>query len=101
MKVLKNLNSLDQDQANRMEKEQRRDFKNEIGAERQEQQKAIEKKKAEETMNRKNSKFVKQGRTVMVRSMKPTIKKQEVKQTIDQDTLDNLKYLGDLDDLVA
>ena len=37
----------------------------------------------------------------MLRSTKPTIKKQEVKQTVDQDTLDNLKYLGDLDDLVA
>ena len=37
----------------------------------------------------------------MLRSTKPTIKKQEVKQTVDQETLDNLKYLGDLDDLVA
>ena len=36
----------------------------------------------------------------MIRSTKPTIKKQEVKQTVDQDTLDNLKYLGDLDDLI-
>ena len=35
----------------------------------------------------------------MVRSMKPTIKKQEVKQTVDQDTLDNLKYLGDLEEI--
>ena len=36
----------------------------------------------------------------MVRSLKPTIKKQEVKQTVDQDTLDNLKYLGDLDEII-
>ena len=49
---------------------------------------------------RKKIEFKKQGRTVMIRSTKPTIKKQEVKQTVDQDTLDNLKYLGDLDDLI-
>ena len=36
----------------------------------------------------------------MVRSMKPTIKKKEVKTTVDQETLDNLKYLGDLQELV-
>ena len=49
---------------------------------------------------RKKIEFKKVGRTVMVRSLKPTIKKQEVKQTVDQDTLDNLKYLGDLDEII-
>ena len=52
---------------------------------------------------RKKKEFKKHGKGLdyMKRSMKPTIKKQEVKQTVDQETLDNLKYLGDLDELIA
>ena len=84
-----------------MEKEQRRLFKTEIGDERKAQQVRLDEIKKEETEQRKKIEFKKVGRTVMVRSMKPTIKKQEVKTTVDQETLDNLKYLGDLQELVT
>ena len=84
-----------------MEKKQRSNFKSEIGDERKEQQRIIEKQKADEAEARKKVEFKKEGRTKMLRSTKPAIKKKEIKQTVDQETLDNLKYLGDLEDLVA
>lgn len=37
----------------------------------------------------------------MFRSTKPIKKQEKVKETINQETLDNLKYLGNLDELVA
>ena len=62
-----------------MEKDQRLDFKQEIGAERQAAERKKEEAKAEELEKRKKIEFKKVGRTSMVRSLKPTIKKQEVK----------------------
>ena len=101
MKVLKNLNTIDQEWTNAEEKGRYQDFKQEIGEERKASKQEKEKEKADALEKRKNLEFVKVGKVPMLRSTKPTIKKQEVKQTVDQETLDNLKYLGDLDDLVA
>lgn len=100
MKALKNLHRLDDTATQQIERQQRTDFKQEIGQERLAKQREIEEEKAREMETRKKKEFKKIGRTVMVRSQKPTKKKQEVKQTVDQGELDNKKYLGDLNELV-
>lgn len=100
MKALKNLHRLDDTATQQIERQQRTDFKQEIGQERLAKQREIEEEKAREMETRKKKEFKKIGRTVMVRSQKPTKKKQEVKQTVDQAELDNKKYLGDLNELV-
>lgn len=61
----------------------------------------MDEEKATELNVRKNKKVVKYGKPSMIRSTKPPMKKKEVKLTIDQETIDNNKYLGNLEELVA
>ena len=101
MKALKNMHKLDPTATQHIERQQRTDFKQEIGQERLAKQREIEEEKAREMENRKKKEFKKIGKVSMVRSMKPVKTQKVEKQVIDQAELDNKKYLGDLNELVA
>ena len=101
MKALKNMHKLDETTTQQFERQQRTDFKQEIGQERLAKQREIEEEKAREMETRKKKEFKKIGKVAMVRSMKKKKKEKVEKQIIDQTELDTKKYLGDLNELVA
>ena len=101
MKIIKNLHEVDHEETIKAEKACYQDFKQVIGDEKKAVKLKQEEQRAAELEIRKNQEFVKVGKNKMFRSTKPIKKQEKRKETINQETLDNLKYLGNLDELVA
>lgn len=100
MKIIKNLHQVDHEWSVAEEKGRYQDFKQEIGEEKKAIKLKLEEQRAHELEIRKNQEFVKVGKNKMFRSTKPAQKVKKEKVQINQETLDNLKYLGNLEDLV-
>lgn len=99
MREINNIEDIDANEVKVQEKELKNAYKQKLRETNQAREKAADDAKKAELKARMDRIYKKVGRTAMPRSMKKKVKREKVEVVADQATLDQKKYLGELEPL--
>lgn len=97
MKEIDHIENEDESAVIREEKTLKGEYKSKQRAINQEKESKMAEKKKNELNARMDRAFKKVGRTAMPRSMKKKVKREKQEVVVDEETLDRLKYLGEVE----
>lgn len=97
MREINYIEDIDANEVKKQEKELKNAYKQKLKETNQAREKAADDSKKAELKARMDRIYKKVGRTAMPRSMKKKVKREKVEVVADQATLDQKKYLGELE----